>query len=122
MSTTEVNENFKEAMNEWTDVKNRLAAAKKDIKLLNEHEKRLREFIRDYMLQQNIDTCNTRDAKVCVKTRVVRSGFTKDLVRKGLLKYFNGDEDRVNYVFDVIMECCETREASSITFKSKKDN
>lgn len=118
--STEVNDNFKQAMSEWTDVKNRLFAAKRDLKVLNEHEKRLREFIRDYMLQQNIDTCNTRDAKVSVKMRTVRSGFTKDLVRKGLLKYFNGDEDRVNYVFDVIMECCESREASSISYKPVK--
>jgi hypothetical protein len=107
-------------MNEWTDIKQRLSAAKNDMKVLNEHEKRLREFIREYMLQQNIDTCNTKDAKVSVKTRTVKSGFTRDLVRKGLLKYFNGDEDRVNYVFDVIMECCETRESSSISFKSIK--
>lgn len=119
MSASEVNENFKQAMSEWTDVKKRLASAKKDLKVLNEHEKKLRDFIHQYMLQQNIDTCNTKEAKVSVKTRNVRSGFTKDLVRKGLLKYFNGDEDRVNYVIDVIMECCETRERSSISFKSK---
>lgn len=119
MSNSEVNDNFKQAMSEWTDVKKRLMAAKKDIKVLSDHEKKLREFIHQYMLQQNIDTCNTKEAKVSVKNRTVKSSFTKDLVRRGLLKYFNGDEDRVNYVFDVIMECCESRESSSICFKSK---
>lgn len=120
--STEVNENFKQAMSEWTDIKKRLADAKRDLKILNEHEKKLRDFIHEYMRRQNIDTCNTKEAKVCVKTRNVRSSFTKDLVRRGLLKYFNGDEDRVNYVFDVIMECCETKEKSSISFKSKAPN
>ncbi len=116
---SEVNDNFKQAMSEWTDIKMRLSAARQDLKVLAEHEKKLREFIHQYMLQQNIDTCNTKEAKVSVKKRTVKTNFTRDLVRRGLLKYFNGDEERVNYVFDVIMECCETRETSSLTFKAR---
>ena len=117
---SEVNENFKQAMSEWTEIKKRIASANDDMKILKQHEKRLRDFIHQYMVDQKIDTCNTKEAKVSVKTRVAKSGFTKNLVRQGLLKYFNGDEDRVNYIFDIIMECAEVQEKSSISFKATK--
>ncbi len=116
----DVNDNFKDAMSQWVDIKKRLAAAKDDIKILNKQEKDLRNFIQGYMVDHKIDACNTKDAKVSVKTRARRQPFTKDLVKTGLLKYFNGDEDRANYVFEIIMECADVTEASSISFSLKK--
>ena len=117
---SEVNENFRDAMAQWVDLKKRLAAAKDDLKILNNQEKDLRKFIQEYMVDHKIDACNTKDAKVSVKTRNKKSPFTKDLVMKGLLRYFNGDEDRAKYVFDVILDCAEVAETSSVSCSLKK--
>lgn len=117
---SEVNENFRDAMAQWVDLKKRLAAAKEDLKILNKQEKDLRRFIQDYMVDNKIDACNTKDAKVAVKTRNKKTPFTKDLVKKGLLRYFNGDEDRANYVFELIMDCVEVSETNSVSFSLKK--
>lgn len=120
MSEVEVNENFKDAMAQWVDLKKRLAAAKEDLKVLNKQEKNLRLFIQEYMVDHKIDACNTKDAKVAVKTRNKKSPFTKDLVKRGLLKYFNGNEERANYVFELILECADVTEASSVSLSLKK--
>lgn len=118
--SSDINENFRDAMAQWVDLKKRLSAAKDDLKILNKQEKDLRQFIQDYMLDHKIDTCNTKDAKVSVKTRNKKTSFTKDLVKKGLLKYFNGDEDRANYVFEIILDCAEVSETNSVLFSLKK--
>lgn len=117
---SEVNENFKDAMTQWVDIKKRLAAAKDDLKILNNQEKDLRRFIQEYMIDHKIDACNTKDAKVSVKTRNKKTPFTKDLVKQGLLKYFNGNEERANYVFELILDCAEISEASSVSISLKK--
>lgn len=116
----DVNENFKDAMAQWVDLKKRLSAAKEDLKILNRQEKDLRKFVQEYMVDNKIDTCNMKDAKVSVKTRNKKTPFTKELVKRGLLKYFNGDEDRANYVFEIILDCADVTETSSVSFSIKK--
>lgn len=118
-----VDAGFKEAMSQWIELKKQLAAARSDIKVLTQQEKTLARFIKEYMLEKQIDACNTKDstgsaAKVLVKTRQTKTGFSKNLVRMGLMRYFRDDEERVNHVMDVIAECAEVQEKSSISLKS----
>ena len=118
-----VDAGFKEAMAQWIELKKQLAAAKNDLKVLTTQEKNLAKFIKEYMLDKQIDACNTKDstgsaAKVLVKTRQTKTGFSKALVRLGLMRYFKDDVDRVNHVMEVIAECVEVSEKSSISLKT----
>jgi hypothetical protein len=114
-----MSEQFKDAMGQWVEIKKQLQVIRKDVKTLNDQEKNLRGFIQQFMKEQNVTACNISDlkAKVTLNTRQIKPNFTKDLVRKGLLRYFNGDEDRANYVMGVILETGEINERDSVTLK-----
>lgn len=123
MGESSIDVGFKEAMAQWIELKKQLALAKSDLKVLTTQEKNLARFLKEYMLDKQIDACNTKDstgsaAKVLVKTRQTKSGFSKALVRLGLMRFFKDDEDRVNHVMDIIAECAEVSEKSSISLKT----
>ena len=111
--------NFKDTIAEWVEIKKQLQAVRGDIKTLNQAEKRLREQIRVHMKQEKLTGCNVTDlkAKITMNTRMKRPNFTKELVREGLLKYFENNEDRVDYVMDLIMNCGEVKELDTVTLK-----
>jgi hypothetical protein len=111
---------FKETIAEWVNIKKQLQAVRGDIKTLNQHEKRLREVITEHMKTQKLTGCNVTDlkAKITLNTRVKKAGFSKDLVRRGLLKYFDGNQDRVDYVLGIIDECADLVEKDSVTLKT----
>lgn len=111
---------FKDAMEQWITIKKQLATIRGDLKIMNTQEKGLREFISQYMKNESITTCNVSDksAKVTLNIRKTKSTFNRDLVRKGLLKYFRGDESLVDKVFELIDEEIEVQERSSISLKS----
>jgi hypothetical protein len=110
-------DDFKDLMAQWIELKKHIDVARQDLKVLTQREKELRQAVQVYMKNEDIDTCTTKDAKVVYKTRNVKANFTKDLVRKGLLAYFNGDQARVDYVFDIILKSAEVKEKSSISCK-----
>jgi hypothetical protein len=114
-----MSDQFKEAMTAWVLLKKQLSAARADIKLLNTQEKNLRTFIQGFMKEQKINTCNVSDenAKVTLNTRKVKTPFTRDLVKKALLRYFRGDESLVQRVFELIDEEKEVTERDSISLK-----
>jgi hypothetical protein len=117
--TTEV-DRFKDAMTEWTNLKKQLDHAKKDIKVLNNQEKALREFIRDYMQSKEIDVCNVHGgSKVLLKTRTSTYGFNKNFVKTALVKYFNNDDAKAEHVYQFIIDQLEVRETSSVSLKTK---
>ena len=111
--------NFKETIAEWVQIKRQLQAVRADIKTLNHHEKQLRDQITEHMKDQKITGCNVTDlkAKVSLNTREKKPTFSKSLVRAGLLKYFDGNEDRVDYVMSIIEDSAETTEVSSVSLK-----
>jgi len=111
---------FKETIAEWVQIKKQLQAVRGDIRTLNQHEKRLRETIRVHMKDQKLTGCNVTDlgAKITLNTRIKKPGFTKELVRAGLVKYFDGNEDRVEYVLGIITEMGEAKETDILTLKT----
>ena len=111
--------NFRETIAEWVAIKRNLQAVRADIKTLNTREKQLRVEISRHMKDQKLTGCNVTDlkAKVNLNTRMKKPGFCKALVRAGLLKYFDGNEDRVDYVMGIIEECGESKEVDSVTLK-----
>ena len=114
-----MSENFKDAMNAWVALKKQLSNVRSDLKVLNTQEKELRTYIQEFMKEQKITTCNVSDqnAKVSVSTRNVKTPFNRELVRKGLLKYFRGDESLVDRVFELITEETEVIEKDSISVR-----
>lgn len=114
-----MSDQFKDAMSAWISLKKQIATVRADIKVLTTQEKSLRTFIQGFMKEQQITTCNVSDenAKVKLNTRKVKAPFTRDLVRKALLKYFRGDESLVQHVFDLIDEEKEVTERESISLK-----
>jgi hypothetical protein len=114
-----MSEQFKETMDQWVNIKKQLKLIRVDIKTLNDQEKSLRSVIQQYMKDNNVGACNIAEhkAKVTLNTRMVKPSFTKDMVKKGLLKYFNGDEDRAKYVMDIILDIGEVSEKDSVTLK-----
>ena len=71
------------------------------------------------MKQERLTGCNVNElkAKITLNTRMKKPNFTKDLVRAGLLRYFDGNEDRVDHVMDVIMSTADPVEADTVSLK-----
>jgi len=112
--------NFKETIAEWVAVKKQIQAIRVDVKTLNQHEKELRTQITEHMKDQKLDGCTVPDlkARVTLNTRTKKPSFTRALVRAGLMKYFENNEDRVDYILRIIDECAEPTEVSSVTLKT----
>ena len=88
---------FADAMNEWIALKAQLAAARRDLAVLNKREKELKKFVTTHMAENEIDTVKVKDkVKVNLKTKKAKGGITKDVIRKGLTTYFEGDAARVD--------------------------
>lgn len=104
----EVTEEFRKAMAEWVELKKQLTEARKDMKVLTDREKELKEFIKNSMKTQQIDTVNLRKGKVSLKTSKRKGTLTKKAVEEGLTNFFGGDEAKVesalNAIYDTIGE------------------
>ena len=113
---------FKTAMTEWVALKAQLAAARKDLSVLNSREKDLRKFVTQHMKENEIDTVKVRDkVKVNLKTKKTRGGLTKDVIKKGLNTFFGGNEAQVEGAFQAILDAAPTQEKTGVTVSGLKD-
>ena len=103
------------------DLNKQLTAAKSDIKILNQEEKRLKETVKKHMVSQGIDTINLRKGKISIRTSMRKSGMSKDAVRDGLHTFFGGDEAKVEGALNAIKDGLKTRESTSISLSGIKD-
>jgi len=107
---------FKHAMTEWVGLKAQLAAARKDLSTLNTREKELREFVTEHMKKNEIDTVKIQDkVKVNFKTKKTKGSITKDVIRKGLLSFFGGNEAQVEGAWTAIQDAAPTKETSGVS-------
>ena len=121
--TEQITEEFRTAMADWVQIKTQLTEARKDMKVLNEREKQLKEFIKVFMKNQSLDLINLKKgAKVTLKTVVKKSSVSKDAVKKGLLVYFGGDEVKMEGAFQCILDNLDSEESDvvSLTGVGKK--
>ena len=111
---------FKDVMDQWITIKNQLKTIRGDIKILNTQEKNLRIQIQEFMKTQDITACNVADknAKIVYNTRKSKSPFNKELVIKGLMRYFRGDQSLVDHVMNIIEEETEVSTKDSIVLKN----
>jgi polyphosphate kinase 2 (PPK2 family) len=111
----QITEEFRSAMANWVELKTQLAEARKDMKVLNDREKQLKEFIKTFMKNQSLDLVNLKKGKVTLKTTTKKSSMTREAVRKGLLAYFGGDEAKVDGAIQCILDNLDTEEADVIS-------
>jgi hypothetical protein len=74
------------------------------------------------MKNHEIDTCNAQGSKVTYTQRKVKGSFTKAIVKKGLVQFFNGNEDQADRVLEIIESCIETSHKDSISIRLKEEN
>ena len=111
----QITDEFRSAMADWVELKTQLAEARKDMKVLNEREKQLKEFIKAFMKNPSLDLVNLKKGKVTLKTTTKKSSMTREAVRKGLGVYFGGDEAKVDGAFQCILDNLDTEEADVIS-------
>ena len=112
---------FKAVMTEWLSLKHQLAAARKDMSVLNKREKDLRASVQEYMKDmkenQDIDAVKVNNEKVSYRTKETRGSVTRQVIMTGLTAYFGGDETRAEQVYQIILDHTPVKERSTITVK-----
>lgn len=98
-----------------------LSEAKSDIKVLNQEEKRLKESVKKHMVDQGIDTINLRKGKISIRKSVRKAGINKNAVKEGLIKFFSGDEAKVEGALNAIQDNLKVKESTSLSLTGIKD-
>ena len=76
----------------------------------------IREFVTVHMKTHEIDTVRVHDkVKVNLNTKNAKGGITKEVIKKGLLTYFSGDEVRTEGAFQAITDAAPVTSKSSVT-------
>ena len=119
MST--VSNELSESVSKLVELTKQLSEAKADIKVLNQEEKRLKENVKKHMVGQGIDTINLRKGKISLRKSVRKGGMNKDAIREGLLKFFGGDEAKVEGALNAIKDGLKTKESTSLSLTGIKD-
>ena len=73
------------------------------------------------MIDQGIDTINLRKGKISVRKSVRKGSMTKDAVKDGLLKFFGGDEVKVEGALNAIQDNLKVKESTSISLTGIKE-
>jgi Family of unknown function (DUF5760) len=113
---------FKSAMTEWIELKAHIAAARKDLDVLNKREKDLRKFVTAHMSQNEIDTVKVKDkVKVNFKRKKTKGPITKDVIKRGLGQFFGGNEAQIEGAFQAILDAAPVKETPSVSVTGLKD-
>lgn len=116
-----VSNDLSESVAKLVELTKQLSDAKSDIKILNQEEKRLKENVKKHMVSQGIDTINLRKGKISLRKTVRKSSVNKEAIKEGLLKYFGGDETKVEGALNAINDGLKTKESTSISLTGIKD-
>jgi hypothetical protein len=116
-----ITDEFRKAMSDWVELKVQLVEARKDMKVLNDREKELKQFIKNYMENQKIDNVNLKKGKVSLRKTNKKEGMSIKRVQDGLLIYFQQDEVRTEAAMNCIKDNLETSEASIISLTGIKN-
>jgi hypothetical protein len=112
---------FSEAMKEWIGLKIQLAEARKDLAVLNKREKELKTFVTRHMDTNDIDTVKVKDTvKVNLKKKKSKGSITKQVIRTGLLNYFQGDAGRVDGAIQAIEDAQPLKDVSTVSVSGLK--
>lgn len=117
-----VTDQFRATMTEWVDLKKQLTSVRADMKILNNREKQLKDYIKNYMKNQGIDKVNLKRGKVTFRVGQKVGSMTKAAVFNGLGIYFQGDEVRTEAAMTCILDNIQKTETEiiSLTGLNKK--
>lgn len=122
----EITTEFRVKMAEWVELKKQLTEARKDMRVLNQREKDLKEFIKSFMKDEKIDNINLKKGKVSLKSGKKKPSLSRKAVVEGLTTYFTGDEVRVEAavtcIEDVLSSQAEDKDVISLTGIKEKDD
>jgi hypothetical protein len=110
-----------ESVSKLVELSKQLSEAKSDIKILNQEEKRLKESVKRHMIDQGIDTINLRKGKISIRKSVRKGSMNKDAIKDGLLKFFGGDEVKVEGALNAIQDNLKVKESTSISLTGIKE-
>jgi len=110
-----------ESVSKLVELSKQLSEAKSDIKILNQEEKRLKESVKKHMIDQGIDTINLRKGKISLRKSVRKGSMNKDAIREGLLKFFGGDEAKLEGALNSIQDTLKVKESTSLSLTGIKD-
>lgn len=116
----EISDEFRDKMAEWVELKRQLKAIREDVKTLNTREKDLSMYIKNYMKVHTIDNVNLRQGKVAYKKSVRKATFSKKVVYEGLNAYFEGNQQKVDEIMEVIDNMLQINEKDSISLTGIK--
>ena len=118
---TSVSNELSESVSKLVELTKQLSEAKADIKVLNQEERRLKENVKKHMVDQGIDTINLRKGKISIRKSVRKGSMTKDAIHNGLLKFFGGDEAKVEGALNAIKDGLKVKESTSISLTGIKE-
>jgi len=110
-----ISDDFRTAMGEWVELKKQLAAAREDMKILNNREKELKSYIMGYMQEEKIDNINLTKGKVALKTSKKKGTMTAKSVKSGLGVFLNNNEVEIERAMNCIIDTLEEKETSVIS-------
>jgi len=117
-------DDFKAIMTEWLSLKHQLAAARKDMSVLNKREKELRSNVQIHLTElkktNEIDTVKVNQEKVSLQTKETRGSITKQVIIDGLRSFFGDNVAQVEGAYQAILDAAPIRERTSITVKKTK--
>ena len=116
-----VSSDLSTSVSKLVDLSKQLSEAKADIKILNQEEKRLKETVKKHMVDQGIDTITLRKGKISLRKSVRKSGVNMDSIKEGLLKFFGGDEVKVEGSIDAIQDNLKTKESVTLSLTGIKE-
>ena len=110
-----------DSVSKLVELSKQLSEAKSDIKILTQEEKRLKEAVKSHMIGQGIDTINLRKGKISLRKSVRKGSMNKDVIREGLLKFFGGDEAKLEGALNAIQDTIKVKESTSISLTGIKE-
>ena len=110
-----------ESVSKLVELSKQLTEAKSDIKILTQEEKRLKEAVKKHMVNQGIDTINLRKGKINLRKSVRKGTMNKEAIREGLLKFFGGDEAKLEGALNAIQDTIKVKESTTLSLTGIKD-
>jgi molecular chaperone GrpE len=91
------------------------------LQTLNKREKELRKFVTLHMKTNEIDTVKVQEkVKVNYKLKKVKGSITKEVIKKGLLVYFGGDETKAEGAWNCIQDAVDVKEVPAVNVSGIK--
>jgi len=116
-----MSEDLSNTVNRLVDLSKQISAAKEDIKVLVAAERALKEQVKLSMLEKKIDVVNLRKGKISIKKSVRKQGMNKKTVTEGLSNFFQNNEQQLEAALNAIVDCCETRENTTLSMTGLKE-